>query len=127
MGDFVAYKVSHDPKYTLRIAFLTSDERTLNRCGELRLKVQITETENNGGSGYRLDGYSDKWFDSLPLLVDFYKGYAKHRLLRPYLLSDLDRPRSDSGSELPPPPDSEPIKTTSIDTVSYTHLRAHET
>ena len=86
-GDFIVYKKHADKDCPIRICFMKQDKES-SKLKAQKVKLRKTEIENNGGSGYALDSSSYvKWFDTMPLLIDFYKNDPIHPFKRPYFLA----------------------------------------
>ena len=83
-GDFIVYEKHADEDCPIRISFMKQDKE-LSKLKAQKVKLRKTEIENKGGSGYALDSSSYmKWFDTMPLLIDFYKNDPIHPFKRPY-------------------------------------------
>ena len=92
-GDFIVYEKHADKDCPIRISFMKQDKES-SKLKAQKVKLRKTKIENKGGSGYALDSSSYmKWFDAMPLLIDFYKNDPIHPFKRPYFLagrSDLE-------------------------------------
>ena len=92
-GDFIVYEKHADKDCPIRISFMKQDKES-SKLKAQKVKLRKTEIENKGGSGYALDSSSYmKWFDTMPLLIEFYKNDPIHPFKRPYFLagrSDLE-------------------------------------
>ena len=83
-GDFIVYEKHADKDCPIRISFMKQDKES-SKLKAQKVKLRKTEIENKGGSGYALDSSSYmKWFDTMPLLIDFYKNDPIHPFKRPY-------------------------------------------
>jgi len=116
-GDFIVYEKPQDRECSIRISFMKQEMNSEStKCKAQKVKLRRTKTENNGGPGYGLDSTTFmKWFDTMPMLIDYYKNDPVHPFKRPYFYSGTKDPDSSPLSHR-----STASSTDAIDSTGYT-------
>ena len=95
-GDFIVYEKPEDRECPIRISFMkqeTLSEST--KCRAQKVKLRRTKTKNNGCPGFGLDSNTFvRWFDTMPMLINYYQNDPVHPFKRPYFYSGTVDPDS---------------------------------